>query len=140
MILNRNSVIQTNSLRKFLVLHICSQTQKVLQVFLPFFAIWVSFQVFCPALVPWIFKNTKGDLSTTHSPWLQRRKPLSTDNSSAHSQIMTSPESMGVKKCRGHLNLLGGLGDFHSSLLYWNLIYLRPSSFIGRVLPSSRLR
>ena len=35
--------------------------------------IWVLFEVFCSALEPWIFKNTKSDFSTIHSPCRQRR-------------------------------------------------------------------
>ena len=79
------------------------------------FAIWVSFQVFCPALLPCIFKNIKDDYSSTHIPCWKRRKPL----------VLTTflfirdnypLNSMRVGKCRTHLQAAKSLGYFHSSI------------------------
>ena len=85
-------------------------------LFFPLFDIWVSFQVFCPALVPWIFKNTKSEFSTTHSTCRQRRKLLSTGYSSVHSITVAPPKSLRIEKCRGHQQATREFGDSYSSL------------------------
>ena len=98
-----------------------------------------SLQVFYPVLISGIFKNTKDDFSATYSPCQQRRKSLSTSYSSVHSGIMVSPNSMRVRKCRSHLQANLWFGYSHSYLLQWDMVYLCPTYFIGRILPSYHL-
>ena len=95
--------------------HIYSQPQKVSLVFLPLFAIWISFYVFCPELVPWIFENTKDDFSTTHSLFRQRRKQLGTDCLSVQFETVVTPNSVGVRNWRSHLQVTHGLSYSYSS-------------------------
>ena len=67
------------------------------------YAIWVYFRVFLPAHVHWFPKNTESDFFIIYSTCQQRKKPLNTGYPSIHSGTSTSPNSMWVRKCRGHL-------------------------------------
>ena len=51
---------------------------------------------------------------------------------------MSTPKSIGVRKCRGHLLITLGLVYLHS-FLPLGRVYLNPTSFIGRILPNSHL-
>ena len=58
--------MQLSILRMFRAPSFCSQLQKILSLFFPLFATWVSFQDFCPTLLPWTPENTENDFSSTH--------------------------------------------------------------------------
>ena len=55
----------------------------------------------------------------------------STGYLSIHSGLWTSLNSMGVRKCKGHLQVIRGLAYSHSSQPHWSRIYLRPPPLYG---------
>ena len=86
---------------------------------------------------PWIFKNTNGDISTTHYPcW---KKKVIRYWLLFHSFGYYYPTQLKWKWGNvGATYKLDVWGiPIHSS--YWNRIYLSPTSFIERIIPSSRL-
>ena len=137
MILGRKYFKQLNSWRKFRVSLFLSHPQKILSLFFQFFAIWVFFQFFCPALVHWIFKNTKDDFSATHSSCRQRMKPLGTGYTYFIWGLWPHP----IQWEWGNVVVTYKLFVFgipiYSSPL--DQTYLRPTSFIRKILDSSHL-
>ena len=100
------------------------------------FTIWLSFQVFYRSLVPWIFKNTKGDFSTTHSPCRKRRKLLGNGYPYVQWGLWPHPIQSEWKNVGITYKRPGGLGtSIHPSYIEPGLF--SPSSFIERILPSS---
>ena len=122
-----------NSLKKFLGYPCCSRFH------LPsfkLFAICVFFQVFCPALVLGCKKLRVTSLllivlaSRKGSHWVLATLP--------YFGTMASLKSMGMEKCRGHLQATRRFEAF-PFIPHWAWAYLGPTSFIGRILSSSCL-
>ena len=108
-------------------------------VLLLWYDIWVSLsRPFCSALVTRM-EETKGDFSSTHNPWKQRRKSLSMAN-------LLSLGNYGLIQSNSKDGRNGGiiyklpkrLRYSHSCFPNWARTYLCPSSFKGRILPISR--
>ena len=107
-------------------------------LFFLFQAVWVSLQVYCPVFILGC-KKTKSDFSSTDSPCLQRRKPLGYWLPFSSFGDYDPPNSIGTGKVGVVYKQLWDLRYFHSSLLHWDRVYNRPTSFIWGNLSSSCL-
>ena len=103
-----------HSPRKFRATSICSQPKKDTPILLIIRYLSLLQGLLSYALL-WIFKNTKDDFSTTHSPCWQRRKLLDCGYSSVQSGTIVPPNPMGMGKCRCHHYAPLSLGYSHSS-------------------------
>ena len=103
------------------------------------FAVWISFQVFCPVVVSWMSKKTKNDFFSTHCPCQQRRKSLSTYYFSVYSRTIASLNSTEWENVWLTYKKLGNFGASYSSLSHFARAYLCLTSFTERILSRSCL-
>ena len=97
----------------------------------------VSLQVFCRAPVPWMIKKLR--VTSLLIILVDREWDIGNGYSSVYSETMILPNSMGMEKCRGHQQATRTLGAFLFIPPHCVWTYLRPNSFVGRILVDSRL-
>ena len=87
---------------------------------------------FCPVLVTWMYESKEWFLLYSLS-LLAEKEVMDTCYPSVHSVTVASPNSMEMRKCRGHLQTTLGFEVFSFILLPLDLSLSSPTSFKGRL-------